>query len=100
MSNSNGLTITPLPQALGATVHGLNVERGLTPQVREQILAAWYQHPVPFFPGLNLSEKQHIAFGKNVRRNHRSKEAGIPGGCGYLLMCAAPERNTAPGRRA
>lgn len=49
------ITVTPLPQALGATVTGLDLSDGLDDATRDQLLAAWYENLVLFFPGLHLT---------------------------------------------
>ncbi len=57
------ITVTPLPQALGAVVEGLDVGAGLDAAAVEQLRAAWYENLVLFFPGIHLSEEEHIALG-------------------------------------
>lgn len=63
MGTDSGITVTALPQVLGATVRGLSVDKGLTADVVRRIHDAWYQHQVLFFPQLHLTEPQHIALG-------------------------------------
>ena len=57
------IKVTPLPQSLGATVEGLDMTSALAPEVAREIEAAWYAHQVLFFPGLHLTQEQHIALG-------------------------------------
>lgn len=57
------LTITPLPQALGATVEGLDLSGGLGDETRRTLHQAWLDHLVLFFPGLHLTDEQHILLG-------------------------------------
>ncbi|MBM3347335.1 MAG: hypothetical protein FJY55_12675 [Betaproteobacteria bacterium] len=57
------LTIQPLKQSFGATVRGLDLGKGLTREVIAEIRAAWLEHQVLLFPGLNPTEAQHIALG-------------------------------------
>jgi len=82
------LTVTPLPQALGATVTGLDVD-ALDDATTEQLRDAWHQHLVLFFPGLHLTEGQHVALGSVFGRlaatsgrddDHRTHETRGPNG--------------------
>ncbi|MCU0273246.1 MAG: TauD/TfdA family dioxygenase [Acidimicrobiales bacterium] len=57
------ITVTPLPQALGAVVQGLDVAAGLTDETVERLRAAWYENLVLFFPELRLTEDEHVALG-------------------------------------
>ena len=57
------VTITPMPQALGATVEGLEVGDQLDPPVVELLQQAWAENPVLFFPQLRLTDAQHITLG-------------------------------------
>jgi taurine dioxygenase len=57
------ITVTPLPQALGAVVEGLDLDAGLDAATVERLRAAWYENLVLFFPGIHLTEEQHIALG-------------------------------------
>jgi taurine dioxygenase len=94
------LTITPLPQALGATVEGLDVSAGLTDDLVEQLHAAWHQNLVLFFPSIGLDEADHIALGSVFGRlaatttgddDYRGKEATGPNGEILVLDGARPE---------
>ncbi len=57
------ITVTPLPQALGATVTGLDLRDGVTADMAEQLRAAWFENLVLFFPRLHLSQDHHVALG-------------------------------------
>ncbi len=63
MDNSRGITVTPLPQSLGATVSDVDVREGLSPDAVKTLHDAWHRHQVLFFPQLNLTQEEHIAFG-------------------------------------
>jgi taurine dioxygenase len=55
------LRITPLPQALGATVEGLDAPGDIDRATARQLLDAWHENLVLFFPRLSLGTDQHIA---------------------------------------
>ena len=83
------LTVTPLPQALGATVTGLDLSAGVDARTREDLLTAWRENLVLFFPGLGLDDDQHIALGSAFGRlaatsgkddDHRRQEVRGPAG--------------------
>ena len=59
-----GIKITPLPQALGATVVGLDLSSGVDAALESRLRHAWYEHLVLFFPGLCLSDTDHIMLGR------------------------------------
>ncbi|MEY4175937.1 MAG: hypothetical protein RI900_3102 [Actinomycetota bacterium] len=57
------LAVAPLPAALGATVHGLDVDELDGPaggQLVAELLDAWSAHKVLFFPGIGLSPAQQV----------------------------------------
>jgi taurine dioxygenase len=56
-------TVTPLPQALGAVVEGLDLDGGLDDATVGRLRQAWFENQVLLFPGLKLSEAHHIALG-------------------------------------
>lgn len=56
------LRVTPLPQALGAIVEGLDPAD--LDGAADVLLAAWREHLVLFFPQLALDDDQHIALGE------------------------------------
>lgn len=62
------LTITPLPQALGATVTGLDLSDGARDEDVERLHAAWLENLVLFFPGLNLTMEQQVELGGRFGR--------------------------------
>ena len=62
------LTITPMPQALGASVTGLDLTDGVSDQVAERLHAAWLENLVLFFPGLHLTTEQQIELGSRFGR--------------------------------
>jgi taurine dioxygenase len=53
------MQITRVGSALGATVEGLDVD-ALTPEIEQQLVEAWHEHLVLFFPGINLSPAQQL----------------------------------------
>ncbi len=92
------LTVTPLPQALGATVTDLDVD-ALDDATVEQLLQAWYENLVLFFPGLNLTQEQHIRLGSVFGRleatstkgdDHRDQKTIGPNGEILVLDGAEP----------
>jgi taurine dioxygenase len=93
------LTVTPLPQALGATVEGLDPHH-LDDAVVEQLLAAWHENLVLFFPGIHLDEAAHVALGSVFGRlaatsagddDHRGKETLGPNGEILVLDGSRPQ---------
>jgi taurine dioxygenase len=58
------LTIAALPQSLGATVTGLDPSAGIDDDLARELRAAWSEHLVLFFPGLHLTDEQHLALGR------------------------------------
>lgn len=92
------LQVTPLPQALGAVVEGLDVED--LAAARPALLEAWRTHLVLFFPQLALTEQAHVALGSCFGRlaatsdagdDFRSHAAGGDGGQILILDGARPE---------
>jgi len=84
-----GMTITPLPQALGARVEGLDLATGVDDDTAQRLRNAWRENLVLFFPGLGLTEEQHIALGSvfgalaattRTADDHRSHEVLGPDG--------------------
>lgn len=70
------LAVTPLPQALGATVGGLDLSAGVTDELVEQLTRAWHENLVLFFPQLHLSEDEHLALGSAFGRLAATSDAG------------------------
>jgi taurine dioxygenase len=62
------LDITPLPQALGASVTGLDLSDGVRDDDFARLHAAWLENLVLFFPGLHLTLDQHIELGSRFGR--------------------------------
>ena len=58
------LTITPLRQALGATVTGLDLSDGVRDEDVERLHGAWLENLVLFFPGQFLTTDQQIELGE------------------------------------
>ncbi len=58
-----GMKVTPLPQALGARVEDLDLSAGLDEETSLALRRAWLDHQVLFFPGLALTDEQHILLG-------------------------------------
>lgn len=56
------LDIRPVAGALGAEVHGIELDRPLTDAAQAAIHAALLEHLVIFFPGQHLDPEQHRAF--------------------------------------
>lgn len=82
------ISVTPLPQALGARVENFDPARLDEPTVAA-LRTAWHEHLVLFFPGLRLDEAQHIALGQvfgtlaatsSAHDDYRGKEAIGPNG--------------------
>ena len=93
------LTVTPLPQALGATVTDLDVDR-LDDATVERLHQAWHENLVLLFPGLHLTEEQHIALGSVFGRleatsgkddDHRPQETRGPRGEILVLDGSRPQ---------
>jgi alpha-ketoglutarate-dependent 2,4-dichlorophenoxyacetate dioxygenase len=57
------LRITPLHPHIGAKAEGVDLRQPLTPELAASIEAAMDQHAVLVFPGQDLSDQQHMAFG-------------------------------------
>lgn len=94
-------TVTPLPQALGATVTGLALTPdGLTDADFAAVHAAWLDHLVLFFPGLHLTTEQQIGFGRRFGTlaattrgddDHRNQVTMGPNGEVLVLDAATPQ---------
>jgi len=57
------LRITALHPHIGAKAEGVDLRRPLTPELAAAIEAAMDKHAVIVFPGQDLSDEQHMAFG-------------------------------------
>ena len=93
------MTITPLPQALGALVEGLDLAAGIDDDVAQRLRHAWHENLVLFFPGLGLTMDQHVALGavfgtlaatSQGQDDHRAHEALGPNGEILVLDGARP----------
>ena len=96
-------TVTPLPQALGAVVEGLDLAAGpdaITDDVAAQLNAAWLDNLVLFFPRLRLDVDTQIALGERFGRlaatttgddDFREQETFGPHGEVLVLDCARPQ---------
>jgi taurine dioxygenase len=78
-----GISIEPTRQRFGAVVTG--VDPGAVDEATARKLHdAWHEHLVLFFPGINLTEEQHVAFAGvfgDIAATSQSAEAdrrGIP----------------------
>ncbi len=54
--------VTPLSDAMGARVTGLDLSKPISKDMFEQVLAAWYEHLVLVFTDQNITNEQHINF--------------------------------------
>jgi taurine dioxygenase len=97
------LTIEPLPQALGARVTGLDPAAPIDPALEAELRAAWAEHLVLFFPGLGLTDDQHIRLGSvfgalaatsQAADDYRTKDKRGPNG-EILVLDGAKERANA-----
>jgi taurine dioxygenase len=64
MTDTMTLSVTPLSDALGARIEGLDLSRPVSAGTFEDILHAWYRHLVLVFPDQSLSNEQHIEFSR------------------------------------
>lgn len=94
-----GMTITPMRQALGAVVEGLDLSGGVTDPIVERLHAAWLENLVLFFPALHLDQETHIALGAAFGRlaatttgddDYRGQETAGPNGEILVLDCSKP----------
>lgn len=93
------LEITALPQALGAAVTGLDLSDGVRDEDFERLHAAWLENLVLFFPGLHLTDAQHIELGGRFGRlaattrgddDYRNQRTRGPEGEILVLDAATP----------
>jgi taurine dioxygenase len=71
-----GIRITPLPQALGATVEGFDALMTLDHDTVESLRQAWHENLVLFFPQLELDDDRHIALGSVFGRLAATSTSG------------------------
>lgn len=55
-------TVTPISDALGAEVHGLDLRQPLDRATKAAILDIWHEHMLLLFRNQNLTEEQQLAF--------------------------------------
>ncbi len=60
-----GFTVTPLSDALGAEIGGLDISEPLSPPVVEALRAAFHEHLILLFRGQDLSWQSQIAFARS-----------------------------------
>ena len=58
------LTVTPLSEALGAKVTGVDIGKPLTAQLIKEITQAWHDYIVLIFPEQELTQSQQLNFAK------------------------------------
>ncbi len=58
-------TVTPLSDALGAEIGGLDISEPLAPPVVEALRAAFHEHLILLFRGQDLSWQSQIAFARS-----------------------------------
>ena len=58
------LTVTPLSEALGAKVTGVDIGKPLTAQLVKEITQAWHDYIVLIFPEQELTQSQQLDFAK------------------------------------
>lgn len=63
LNNAVNLQVTPLHPHLGAKVEGVDLRNPLTAELAARIEAAMDRHAVLVFPGQDLNDDQHMAFG-------------------------------------
>lgn len=56
------LTLLALTGAIGAEIHGVDLKRPLDAETRAEILEAFAEHLVIYFPDQRLTPEQHLAF--------------------------------------
>ena len=56
------LTVAPLTGALGAEIGGVDLAKPIDAATHAEILAAFHEHQVIYFPDQKLSHEQHLAF--------------------------------------
>lgn len=64
-ATTSRITVTPLSEALGARVTGVDASRPLDAETAAEVTRAWLDHIVLVFPGQDLSEDQQTAFAAN-----------------------------------
>ncbi|MBB44426.1 MAG: hypothetical protein CMM44_11795 [Rhodospirillaceae bacterium] len=62
------ISIEPTGAALGAYVHGIDLNDPIDPKIKNQILDAWHEHIVLIYPDQNLTQKAQLSFASNFGR--------------------------------
>jgi alpha-ketoglutarate-dependent 2,4-dichlorophenoxyacetate dioxygenase len=75
------LRITPQHPHIGARAEGVDLRRPLSAELRAAIEAAMDRHAVLVFPGQDLSDAEHVAFGTSFapirRRRWRRRSSYV-----------------------
>jgi len=77
------ISIEPTGAALGAYVHGIDLNDQLDLEIKKQILEAWHKHIVLIFPDQNLTQKAQLSFASNFgslgtrSRNAKARPEGV-----------------------
>jgi taurine dioxygenase len=82
------LSITPLCDALGAEVQGLDLSERISEAQFNEVLAAWYRYLVLVFPDQHLSIERHIEFSRRFGplQVHPSRKYILPDNPEILLL--------------
>ena len=84
-------TVSPLSDALGAEIIGLDLSRPFTPPVVEALRDAFHEHLILLFRGQDISWEQQIAFAGQFgplgvrKRNPEDRPEGIDVDLEYSL---------------
>ena len=95
------LDITPISQALGAEVRGLDLRETLAPETIAELVDAWHEHIVLVFRGQDLDEDDQLRFarrfgtpGERARPPERRAEGA--GYNGAIMLVSNIRENGAP----
>ncbi len=66
--HASTIRVQPLTGVLGAEISGVDLCNPLTESTWKQILDAFYEHQVIYFPDQDLTPEQHIAFSRRFGR--------------------------------
>src|ERR687891_1611542 len=84
-----GLDVRPLAGHIGAEIFGVDLSRPLEPAVLAEIRATWVRWKVVFFRDQDITQEQHIAFGRQfgeVTPAHPTLPAAFPERPEILLL--------------
>ncbi len=56
------ITLTPLADALGVALEGLDLARPIAPEMADRLRAAWAEHHLLLLRGQDITEEQQVAF--------------------------------------